>query len=241
MLQAESLGMVRQKHGGTSFTIGNVGESLTITGLTLQSAANTTFSSNEVFTVAIFSGAGAGVTIEPPAGNDANVNPAYLNANSLLTLLSAEMFAADSINGSAGGTVTLDSREFINFNFANAVTVDGGEELTVFVFANFEFEYIESGSFNAAGTDGVQGGRFKFNSDIEVLSPSDGRNLNFAILGEAEAKLLGDVNQDGVVNFLDISPFITVLNIGFQFEADINQDTIVDFLDIAPFIELLSR
>ena len=53
--------------------------------------------------------------------------------------------------------------------------------------------------------------------------------------------LLGDVNLDGSVNFLDIAPFIAVLaNEGFQAEADIDQTGVVNFLDIARFIELLS-
>ena len=53
--------------------------------------------------------------------------------------------------------------------------------------------------------------------------------------------LLGDVNQDGDVNFLDISPFISILSAGGdQAEADVNQDGEVDFLDISPFIALLS-
>ncbi len=54
------------------------------------------------------------------------------------------------------------------------------------------------------------------------------------------AFLLGDTNQDGVVDFLDISPFISLLQSGaFLLEADINQDGEVDFLDISPFIDLL--
>ena len=53
--------------------------------------------------------------------------------------------------------------------------------------------------------------------------------------------LLGDVNGDSTVNFLDISPFIVVLSAGrFQTEADINQDGNVNFLDISPFINILS-
>jgi len=53
---------------------------------------------------------------------------------------------------------------------------------------------------------------------------------------------IGDVNRDGEVNFLDITPFISLLSMsgGFQFEADINEDEEVDFLDILPFIRLLS-
>ena len=53
--------------------------------------------------------------------------------------------------------------------------------------------------------------------------------------------VLGDINQDGVVSFLDIAPLIEILSTnGFSFEADANQDGVVNFLDIAPFIELLT-
>lgn len=52
--------------------------------------------------------------------------------------------------------------------------------------------------------------------------------------------LLGDVNMDGSVTFLDIAPFISVLTSGGgQSEADINKDGAVNFLDIAGFINLL--
>ena len=53
--------------------------------------------------------------------------------------------------------------------------------------------------------------------------------------------LLGDVNRDGTVNFLDISPFIGVLSAqGDQAEADLNEDGSVSFLDISPFIMALT-
>jgi len=56
-----------------------------------------------------------------------------------------------------------------------------------------------------------------------------------------ESFLLGDCNLDGVVNFLDISPFIVILQAGaFLEEADVNQDGAVNFADITPFIEILS-
>ena len=48
--------------------------------------------------------------------------------------------------------------------------------------------------------------------------------------------------MDGSVNFLDTSPFITLLSTGgFQAEADINQNEVVGFLDISPFIVILSE
>jgi len=53
--------------------------------------------------------------------------------------------------------------------------------------------------------------------------------------------ILGDVNLDSNVNFLDISPFISVLSSGrFLPEADVNQNGTVDFLDISPFIGVLN-
>ena len=53
--------------------------------------------------------------------------------------------------------------------------------------------------------------------------------------------LLGDANCDGVINFLDIAPFIELLSSGnFKPEADVNLDGEVTFLDISPFISILS-
>ena len=67
-------------------------------------------------------------------------------------------------------------------------------------------------------------------------------NIQLTATDAAAPKLLGDVNLDGAVDFLDISPFILVLSTGgFQAEADIDQNGAVDFLDISPFISILSR
>jgi len=52
--------------------------------------------------------------------------------------------------------------------------------------------------------------------------------------------VLGDVNLNGVTNFQDIPPFITLLINGeYREEADINRDGVVNFQDIPPFIEIL--
>ena len=58
---------------------------------------------------------------------------------------------------------------------------------------------------------------------------------------QVSAVLLGDVDQDGVVNFLDIASFIAILTNGpYLAEADCNEDGVVDFLDIASFIAILN-
>ena len=51
--------------------------------------------------------------------------------------------------------------------------------------------------------------------------------------------IVGDVDLNGVVDSLDISPFINSLASGvFQFEADINRDGEVNFGDVRPFLQL---
>ena len=53
--------------------------------------------------------------------------------------------------------------------------------------------------------------------------------------------LIGDVNLDGVVNLLDVAPFVDLLTAGqFQVEADINGDGDVNLLDVMPFVNLLA-
>ena len=79
--------------------------------------------------------------------------------------------------------------------------------------------------------------RFDSSDDVDGISPQ----LTLELTDALDPLLLGDVNLDGVVNFLDISPFIGVLSSGgFQLEADVNQDGAVDFLDISPLVSILS-
>ena len=53
--------------------------------------------------------------------------------------------------------------------------------------------------------------------------------------------LLGDCDQDGVVNFSDIPAFIAILQSGsFLKQADCNEDDVVDFSDIPAFIAILA-
>ena len=53
--------------------------------------------------------------------------------------------------------------------------------------------------------------------------------------------LLGDVNGDGVVNLLDVGPFVDAISTAtFIIQADINQDGVVNLLDVGPFVDLLT-
>ncbi|MEM9412840.1 MAG: dockerin type I domain-containing protein, partial [Planctomycetota bacterium] len=53
--------------------------------------------------------------------------------------------------------------------------------------------------------------------------------------------LLGDVNRDGVVDLLDVAPFVDAINTNtYVCEADLNQDGFVNLFDIEPLIQLLT-
>lgn len=63
-------------------------------------------------------------------------------------------------------------------------------------------------------------------------------NVSF---GFVESVLLGDANCDGVVDLLDVQPFVDLIsNGGFKTNADINGDGQVDLLDVGPFVDILA-
>ena len=74
--------------------------------------------------------------------------------------------------------------------------------------------------------------------------------LGIARLSSSSDVLIGDMNSDGAVNFLDISPFILALSspeayqVSFNLDPDVSGDTsgdgVFNFLDISGFIILLS-
>jgi len=70
---------------------------------------------------------------------------------------------------------------------------------------------------------------------------SSGNREAFVATISVAPVLLGDINSDNAVNFLDIQPFISILSAGdFQAEADFDESGDVNFLDITPFIAILS-
>ena len=73
------------------------------------------------------------------------------------------------------------------------------------------------------------------------LPESDTQGMVTVCLAAISNVLKGDVNDDGVVDLLDIAPFVDYVSSGmFLAEADINGDGNVDLLDVAGFVELLA-
>jgi len=119
------------------------------------------------------------------------------------------------------GPVALDVTDYLSES--------SDSELRLLIVREIRFD-----GENADRSDGAV--RFDSTEDVDGLGPR-----LFLELKAPDPILLGDVNMDGTVNFLDIVPFIGFLSRGeFKAEADLDQSGIVDFRDIVPFIGVLS-
>ena len=101
------------------------------------------------------------------------------------------------------------------------------------------------GTFAPPQSFGIDSPRSVTTADFNADSLMDLATANFenvsVLLNECGPVLLGDVNRDGFVDLLDISPFVDLVSDGeFQTEADVNQDGVVDLLDIQPFVDILT-
>jgi hypothetical protein len=120
----------------------------------------------------------------------------------------------------------------------SARVLSGADGSVLYVFdgdsAGDEFGFSVSGSGDFNG-DGL--------ADFFVTAFYGTNNGGYARLfaSQIKAALLGDCNQDCLVDMLDITPFIGILSTNsFLTEADCNQDGVVNFLDISPFAAILS-
>ena len=131
-----------------------------------------------------------------------------------------------------GGTLTLGGE--LNIALVNGFNIESGQE---FVIAEVEDSLVGqfTGLYEGAMVDNF-GGTELFISYVA----GDGNDVALFTAAVSEI-LLGDANQDGVVDFSDIPAFIAILSAGdFLDEADVNQDGTVDFSDIPRFVEILS-
>ena len=93
---------------------------------------------------------------------------------------------------------------------------------------------------------GVESGQFGGLPDGAVVSAALGRQyvINYvdgSVFLTAEELLLGDVNGDGLLNLLDVAPFVELLASGnYLGAADVNMDGSVNLLDVTGFVELLA-
>lgn len=140
------------------------------------------------------------------------------------------------------GTIFLYRLDFNDLHFE----VLGGEEAIFFLIADpiageaGDFELVLSNSTQHTDFLDVsfdEFGMLPFSDFFDTPLTSIAVTV---VCGDGKLTL-GDVNQDGLVNLLDVEPFVMQLSNGtFQAEADINQDGIVNLLDVGPFVALLT-
>ena len=139
------------------------------------------------------------------------------------------------------------------FQFGSATNITDLSDLTLpdltlgtFVSAGDGFGDLQTFTFEtpveiAAGEEIVVGQTGFDPATLTGANTGTGFERIILTLGGGDSPLIGDVNLDGMVDFLDIPEFIARVTGGeFQTEADINGDGDVDFLDIPEFIDLLT-
>ena len=159
-------------------------------------------------------------------------------------------------------TGVMEGTESTDFNFGQSFVIEFDTDV---IIQEFNFSSIDDdGGFFIVEVEGVATPfnfangtpSDDFDDPFEGMVIPAGTDITFSVGGSqaasvriseitvetvATSTLIGDVNLDEMVNFLDISPFIIVLGMNeSQAEADINEDGEVNFLDISPFIVLLS-
>ena len=184
--------------------------------------------------VVTISGGSIGHSLSAYDGSEMNIS-----GGSLTSSFSAESGSIVNVRGgSFGSRIFVYNDSAVNF-FGSNFSLDG--ILLDDLVAGEAFEIVDRDvTLSGLLADGSE---FSFNLNTVdeiflscIVDPA--ATLTVTFTPELQ---LGDVNQDGIVNFLDISPFIAILSSGgFQAGADTNQDGAVNFLDISPLIALLT-
>lgn len=132
------------------------------------------------------------------------------------------------------GSADIDGQ--LEICLTNGFTPDSSDTFPVFAAASLIgiFDNISNGQ-RLDTADGL--GSFIVNYGIG--SPFAANQIVLSQF-EPAGVLLGDVNGDGVVDLLDVAPFVEAVASGtYIAQADINGDGMVNLLDVQPFVDLL--
>ncbi len=141
-------------------------------------------------------------------------------------------------NLGAGG----DSINLFEVDGGNLNLIDTLEYTSAFTGVPFTIERIGQGFTDIRNSVLGENGAFESN-------PFQNDNMMSVTLvgspgifkGDLDGGMLGDINCDGAVNLLDVSPFVNLITAGqFNAKGDINGDGLVNLLDVSPFVALLS-
>ena len=142
----------------------------------------------------------------------------------------------------SGGDVTIVTTENGGGGvFLNAPGDNGS--FTLFTLTPFDSDALLTDEQEFSELPGSLWSLEEPNGLVTGFTPGDPENeFETMALSVSQSVMLGDCNLDGVLDFLDLPPFIAVLTTGeFLAQADIDQSGNVTFLDIPPFIAMLSN
>ena len=83
----------------------------------------------------------------------------------------------------------------------------------------------------------------RYSSGLILVDCASFDSLGIVVGTEIQAPepILGDANQDGAVDLLDVQAFVDLLSSGeILIEADVNNDGSVNLLDVGPFVDLIT-
>ena len=249
----EGSGVLGADPAGTNFDPSVAGDTITVGGLTVEIVDVTapeydTTGDLPVLTGNILSSAAGDAGSTNVSGQDAlGINNASIN-NGNFDLIGDGNESSDL---NPGETVTFTFDQPVQFTSIELESVIDVDSFDVLVDGVAVLETIGDDSFidlgGLADITIAAGSEITFAVDgvleTATMGPATSVRIeSFTVeIVTAAPPILGDVNLDNSVNFLDIAPFISILANGlFQAEADINGSGGVDFLDISPFIQLLT-
>lgn len=221
---------------------------ITTAGFTNQWAAVTgSDSSGDGIYVLANSFVDDGAIINIPAKNSAESVLVTNSTFAFLSMLNGDQFAK-MFGGKSG-----DDPDFFSVTFRGFEQIDGNGNVTgevEFFLADFrpvnnrldyivnQWNLVDLSSLAEAQSIGLSfassdSGDFGINTRTYVAI-DDFRMVDRIVLG--------DVNNDGDINLLDVQPFVKLITSGtFLSAGDINLDGVVDLLDVEPFVSLLQN
>ena len=184
--------------------------------------------------------------------------PSSLTLNTFRTSNASVQYMSGSGNATSGPRHTFRVRfsvsdQAVRYTLTGSFTPgpieNGATRLELYrpFTANSFFEYDTPQSLNETGV--LQPGlTYELLIQVNDLLAASGNNpgpsnesTGYNLQFHVENVLIGDVNLDGVINLLDVEPFIDAISNGvYQIEADIDGNGEVNLLDVDPFIDLIS-
>jgi len=149
----------------------------------------------------------------------------------------ADDVAVDILGITSDSWATANPSGTVSLVDGQLVGINGGADVCV----TYDFTPLGGGPFAFQGTFQTSGNTFALL--VDDVTPG---GFPIRIVWDLHGFILtpggaGDVNGDGIVNLLDVAPFIAAVADGtYVAAADTNMDGTVDLLDIDPFVDLLS-